>query len=370
MSVAMRRALVTLRGRCGREGGRTHRVSYGEHDGVEPPELGLILRGEIPECHVHGSPLLVVAVHLAATVVARASLAFLNGEACRVTPRPLARMSHHSVVARLCFGRLAAPGGGRAARRLAAHCAASLRPSRRRPGRQGHGSATAGATGSTHPGPSSAPAGDASRASAARYRRCDSRSPGARGRPRRGNLFSEYAASERPRSGRRFYRRGATGASGGSAAWRGFARYRAFPPQRATLVAGASSYCWGASHTAHHPRDPGSQPGIPGPGRSPGDDAAAHVPAPRPSPPEPAPLGGGNLADSYSPAGAQGEGQPGGKGVVTESRSWETPSRRTSDSARRLSRCPPTRSATRARARATRRFVFQPPCVRPRRRPG
>ena len=180
MSVAMRRALVTLRGRCGREGGRTHRVSYGEHDGVEPPELGLILRGEIPECHFHGSPLLVVAVHLAATVVARAFLAFLNGEACRVTPRPLARMSHHSVVARLCFGRLAAPGGGRAARRLAAHCAASHHDHHGddRGGRR-HGSATAGATGSTHPGPSSAPAGDASRrVGRARCRRCDSRSPG------------------------------------------------------------------------------------------------------------------------------------------------------------------------------------------------
>lgn len=333
VSVAMRRALVTLRGRCGREGGRTHRVSYGEHDGVEPPELGLILRGEIPECHFHGSPLLVVAVHLAATVVARAFLAFLNGEACRVTPRPLARMSHHSVVARLCFGRLAAPGGGRAARRLAAHCAASHHDHHGddRGGRR-HGSATAGATGSTHPGPSSAPAGDASRRvgrALQALRLEESRGHvdvrGAR------SLFSEYAASELTKIGTEVLPPG----SDGRERWErrvagGFARYRALsPPQRATLVAEAQQLLLGgASHTAHHPPgSPAPNPGIPGPESfrremTPPPTSQLHAQSPpEPTPPEPE---SGNLADFYSTHPAPRErGKPGGKGVVTESRSWE-----------------------------------------------
>ena len=137
MSVAMRRALVTLRGRCGREGGRTHRVSYGEHDGVEPPELGLILRGEIPECHVHGSPLLVVAVHLAATSCGSRFFGFFKWRSVQSHSAPagpdVAPLGGGPALLRAPRG--TRRGQGRATPRRALRGVAP-RPSRRRPGRQ------------------------------------------------------------------------------------------------------------------------------------------------------------------------------------------------------------------------------------------
>ena len=183
------------------------------------------------------------------------------GEACRVTPRPLARMSHHSVVARLCFGRLAAPGGGRAARRLAAHCAASHHDHHGddRGGRR-HGSATAGATGSTHPGPSSAPAGDASRRvgrALQALRLEESRGHvdvrGAR------SLFSEYAASELTKIGTEVLPPGSDGRERWERRVAGVSRGIApSPRRRGRRSSRRPSSCYSGEHRTPRiiPRDP------------------------------------------------------------------------------------------------------------------
>ena len=177
MSVAMRRALVTLRGRCGREGGRTHRVSYGEHDGVEPPELGLILRGEIPECHVHGSPLLVVAVHLAATSCGSRFFGFFKWRSGQSRSAPGCRTTRWwpgsaSGASRRLAGAGPRDASPRTARRLTTTAAETTRAAgdtARRPRAR-----RARRTSALPPRP------PATRrdASAARYRRCNSRSPG------------------------------------------------------------------------------------------------------------------------------------------------------------------------------------------------
>ena len=240
-----------------------------------------------------------------------------------------ARMSHHSVVARLCLGRLAAPGGARAARRIAAHCASTPHDhhANERGGRR-HGSATAGATGSMHPGPSSAPVGDAQRRVGRALQALQLEESkghvdvrGAR------SLFSEYAANELTKIGTEVLPPG----SDGRERWEravagGFARYRALsPPQRATLVAEAQILLLGG---AAPPQPPAV--GIPGPESfrremTPPPTAASPSQPPESSPtshPQPEPAG--NLADFYSkPPAPREKGKPGGKGVVIESRSWE-----------------------------------------------
>ena len=174
-------------------------------------------------------------------------------------------MSHHSVVARLCLGRLAASGGARAARRIAAHCASTPHDhhANERGGRR-HGSATAGATGSMYPGASSAPVGDAQRRVGRALQALQLEESkghvdvrGAR------SLFSEYAANELTKIGTEVLPPG----SDGRERWEravagGFARYRALsPPQRATLVAEAQILLLGGAA----PPQPPPAVGIPGP---------------------------------------------------------------------------------------------------------
>ena len=220
---------------------------------------------------------------------ARAVLAFLNGEAGRVAPRPLARMSHHSVVARLCFGRLAAPGGCRAARRLAAHCAASHHDPRRRPGRQETRLGDRGRDGLDAPRPFLR----------ARRRRVAPRRPratgaatrgvpGARGRPRREEpvqrVRRERADQDRDGGFTARERRARAVGAPRSGGFREVSRPLPAAEGDARRGGPAAATRGSIAHRTSSPGIHGSQPGDTGAGVvPPGDDAAARsVPAPRP----------------------------------------------------------------------------------------